>query len=384
MTSRKHPPTRTLRDKPDLLQLKRQAKELLQAFAAGGADAAAEVNAHYQGANPAGFALHDAQLVIARSYGFDSWPRLKAFVDGVTVRGLCDAVRTGDIHGVRSMLAARPELVHLDVAEDDEHRALHHAVLQRRPELVRLLMQHGADARKGIWPHRDATSPLTIATERGYADIVAIIREEEPRRSRMSAAAADTPVPAELLDAFQRGDQEAMIGSLDGHPSLIQARDPQSGMTALDWAAANLWDRLGAWLIDRGADVSARNRTGQTPLDLVGCEDETRSPDRSRLSTKIAGLLLGRGAERTVRWAIATGDTEFLRARHREGALPGQQGPPVASRHGLVTHAVQSERPDMLALLLDLGLDPDERVRVDGLEEVVYIAPAVYTITTCA
>ena len=129
MTSRKHPPTRTLRDKPDLAQLKRQAKELLQAFAAGGADAAAEVHAHYQGADPARFALHDAQLVLARSYGFDSWPKLKAFVDGVTVRGLCDAVRAGDIDVVRAMLVVRPELVHLDVAEDDEHRALHHAVL---------------------------------------------------------------------------------------------------------------------------------------------------------------------------------------------------------------------------------------------------------------
>jgi ankyrin repeat protein len=372
MTSGKHPPTRTLRDKPDLIQLKRQAKELLEAFAGGDTDTAAEVDAHYQGADPARFALHDAQLVIARSYGFDSWPRLKAFVDGVTVRGLCVAVRAGDVEVVKSMLAARPELVHRDVAEDDEHRALHHAVLQRRPDIVRLLMQHGADARKGIWPHRDATSPLTIASERGYTEIVEIIREEEPRRSRVSAAAADAPVPAVLLDAAQRGDQDAMISSLAGQPSLIHTTDPRSGMTALHWASAHLWDRLGAWLIARGADVSARNKAGQTPLDLVGCEDETRSPDRSHLSTKIAGLLLGRGAERTVRWAIATGDAEFLRARYREGALRSQDGPPGASRHGLVTHAVQSERPDMLALLLDLGLDPDERVRVDGLEEVVY------------
>ena len=364
MTSRKHPPTRTLRDKPDLAQLKRQAKELLRALAAGGTDARSEVNAHYQGAKPESFALHDAQLVLARSYGFDSWPKLKAFVDGVTVRGLCDAVRAGDIDGVRAMLVARPELVHLDVAEDDEHRALHHAVLQRRPEIVRLLMQHGADARKGIWPHRDATSPLTIATERGYADIVAIIRDEERRHSRVSATAADTPVPAKLLDAFQRGDEEAMIASLDAYPSLIHTPDPQRGMTALHWASANLWDRLGAWLIDRGADVSARNTRGQTPLDLVGCERETRSPDRSRLVTKISGLLLGRGAKRTVRWAIATGDADWLRTRHLEGALTSQRG--------LVTHAVKAERPDMLALLLDLGLDPDERARVDGLEEVVY------------
>ncbi len=364
MPPRKHPPTRTLRDKPDLAQLKRQAKELLQAFAAGGTDAAAEVDAHYQGADPARFALHDAQLVLARSYGFDSWPKLKAFVDGVTIRGLCDAVRAGDIDGVRAMLVVRPELVHLDVAEDDEHRALHHAVFQRRPEIVRLLMQHGADARQGIYPHRDATSPLTIATERGYADIVAIIRDEESRRSRVSAAAAETPVPADLLDAFQRGDEEAMIASLDAHPSLIHTPDPQGGMTALHWASANLWDRLGAWLIERGADVSARNTTGRTPLDLVGCKRDSRSPDRSRLITKIAGLLLGRGAERTVRWAITTGDVGWLRTRHLEDALTSQRR--------LVTHAVKSGRPDMLALLLDLGLNPDERERVDGLEEVVY------------
>jgi ankyrin repeat protein len=244
--------------------------------------------------------------------------------------------------------------------------------LQRRPEIVRVLMQHGADARKGIWPHRDATSPLTIATERGYAEIVAIIRDEEHRHSPVSAPAAETPVPANLLDAFQRGDQEAMIASLDAQPSLIRAPDPQTGMTALHWASANLWDRLSAWLIDRGADVSARNTAGQTPLDLVGCEHETRSPDRSRLSTKIAALLLGCGAERTVRWAIATGDADWLRTRHLNVAQTIHHGPPGATRHGLVTHAVKSGRPDMLALLLDLGLDPNERDRVDGLEDVVY------------
>jgi len=55
------------------------------------------VNAHYRGADPENFALHDAQLALARSYGFDSWPKLKAHVDGVTLRRLTDAVRTGDL-----------------------------------------------------------------------------------------------------------------------------------------------------------------------------------------------------------------------------------------------------------------------------------------------
>lgn len=78
-------PTRRLREHPNLEQLRRQAKELLSGFMKGDAAVAAEINAHYDTADTTTFALHDAQLVIARSYGFDSWPKLKAYVDGVTI-----------------------------------------------------------------------------------------------------------------------------------------------------------------------------------------------------------------------------------------------------------------------------------------------------------
>jgi hypothetical protein len=114
-------PTRKLREHPDLNQLKRQAKELLDAFL----DTAAvvEVNAHYHDASRFTFALHDAQLVLARAYGFDSWPKLKAFVDGSTVKRIEEAARNGDIAQLRAMLKQRPELVN--------SAALRHAVLRR-------------------------------------------------------------------------------------------------------------------------------------------------------------------------------------------------------------------------------------------------------------
>ncbi len=60
-----------LREHPDLDQLKRQAKELLDAFTSGAPDAVREVNAHYHAADRTRFALHDAQLVLARAYGLD-------------------------------------------------------------------------------------------------------------------------------------------------------------------------------------------------------------------------------------------------------------------------------------------------------------------------
>lgn len=364
MPLRKHLPTRTLRERPDLSQLKRQAKELLEAFARGDADAVAEVDSLYHEATRATFALHDAQLVLARSYGFESWPKLKAYVDGVTVGRLVEAVRAADIGTVRSLLAARPELVHLDVAEDDEHRALHHAVLQRQPDIVRLLMQYGADARKGIWPHRDATSPFTIATERGYKEIVEVIRLEEAKRSGAPAAFPEAAVASELVEAFRRGDESTLIRLFEASPALINAADPGDGRTALHWAAACLSEHLAGWLLAHGADARARTNAGRTPLDLLGSGCDARSPASRGLVTRIGQWLLRHGAERTARWAVAAGDIEWLRARHAESA-PFDDG-------GLLSVAVAWNQPEILGFLLSIGLDPDERERVTGLEDVVY------------
>ena len=64
---RKALPTRRLRERPDLDQLERQARVLLDAFRAGHAEAVREVRSHDRQADPSTFALHDAQLVLARA-----------------------------------------------------------------------------------------------------------------------------------------------------------------------------------------------------------------------------------------------------------------------------------------------------------------------------
>jgi ankyrin repeat protein len=275
---------------------------------------------------------------------------------------LVDAVNAGDITAVTSMLSTRPELVDVDVSEHDEHRALHYAVLQRRPAIVRLLMQQGADARKGIWPHRDATSPLTLATERGYEEIVEIIREEETKRSGSPAVFPDAAVTSELVEAFRRGDEATLIRLFEASPALINAADPSMGTTALHWAAAGLWENFAAWLLDRGADARARTKSGRTPLDVLG--SESRPPANRQLVAKIGQLLLRHGAERTIRWAVTTGDADWVRACHAKGAL--------LHEHDLVSLAVTSDQPEILRALLGFGFDPDERERLSGLEETVY------------
>ena len=69
--------------RPDFSQFKRQAKELLKAYRSGDASAVAEVQQHEHAPEQAVFALHDAQRVLARSYGFPSWQKLKSYVQTI-------------------------------------------------------------------------------------------------------------------------------------------------------------------------------------------------------------------------------------------------------------------------------------------------------------
>jgi ankyrin repeat protein len=361
MSRRKHTATRTLGSHPHLDQLKRQAKELLEAFTSGDADAAVEVHTHYHGANATTFALHDAQLVIARAYGFPSWPTLKAFVDGVTVRRLASAIRDGNVEGVRAMLAARPELVDLDQAENDERKPLHIAVLARQTEIARLLMQRGADPHCGIWPHRRATGALTLADERGEVAIAAIIRDEESRRARVRPESLAPETLAALSAAFERGDEDELIAVFAAQPSLVHLVDDR-GRTALHWAVVRLLPRFAGWLLEHGLDANLRASTGEAARDLIGhVHDE--NPHAGARRAAIEALLRRHDDETTAYDAIAAGDVVWLRARHAEGRL--------ADQRGLVTHAVRLRRPEILSLLLELGLDPDEKGRVGGLDEEV-------------
>src|ERR1700723_1555638 len=229
---------RRLPEQPNLEQLRKQAKELLQEFRAGVPSATAEVSQFERNPDSNRFALSDAQRVIARAYGFASWPRLKAFVDGANIARFAEAVQAGDLAQVRILLATPPELVATDRSENDEHRGLHYAVLRRDAAMVRLLMEAGADARKGIWPHRDATSALALARDRELSEIVAIIEEEERlRREEMSCPNATvTPMQDEISGAILHGDTAMAKRLLEEDRSLIQACD-RSGATPLHIAA---------------------------------------------------------------------------------------------------------------------------------------------------
>ena len=110
-------PTRTLPHKPSLAQLRKQAKELLKSYRAGKEAAVAEVERFERSPDPANFALADAQRVLARAYGFSSWPALKNHVEGVNFAALLTAAEAGDVAAVRQLAAARPDPLNPHLAE---------------------------------------------------------------------------------------------------------------------------------------------------------------------------------------------------------------------------------------------------------------------------
>ena len=367
-------PTRKLPTKPDLKQLKKQAKDLLKAFHSGESAAVAEVHAHYHGSTSevapeqGSFQLSDAQLVLARAHGFESWGKLKAFVDGVTISRFVATVQTGDINAVRAMIRQRPELVHMDTAGNNEQRGLHYAVLRRDVAMVRLLMQAGADARQGVYPHRDATTAFVLARDHDYQDIVAVIEEEEQHRREGLSCPNSTvsPLQDQINEAIREGDNATAIRLLEEDDSLIRACD-RNGGTPLHVAAQAANHTMVSWLLAKRASVRKRDANGLKPLDRAALGVDPRN-GRAKRFPAIASLLLEHGAEVTISAAVALADLERIRelASSDPGLLRGQIH---WWKGGLLTLAVKHGHLDVVRLLLDLEADVDERTMLHELEE---------------
>ncbi|HEY2296067.1 MAG TPA: ankyrin repeat domain-containing protein [Thermoanaerobaculia bacterium] len=128
-------PTKRLPSSPSLDHLKHQARDLLKAHAAGDPEASQRLREFHPrfgrstdaGIRSAKLALSDAQLAIAREYGFPSWARLKAQVErpertgpdlphheriaDPAFRRAVDLLDAGDADGLRAHLREHPGVV---------------------------------------------------------------------------------------------------------------------------------------------------------------------------------------------------------------------------------------------------------------------------------
>jgi Ankyrin repeats (3 copies) len=255
------------------------------------------VNAHYRGADVATFALHDAQLVLARAYGFASWPKLKGAVDGVTARQLIEAVRAGDLDKTETMLRVRPELA------------------QNNAELITLLERHGGflDAiSAGFARQTDAARRL--------------LEDEGAGRLRAGATSPGSTVAEDLLwTAAGGGDPEIVRLALE---RIDWPRDDERWM-------GSLWQALTCDAgVERGLDCVRQVLERADPN--LGASSRTMlhtvMARGGQAHVPYAELLLDRGARTDIRdellrstplgWACRWGRLHFVELLLARGADP--------------------------------------------------------------
>ncbi|MGH6810538.1 MAG: ankyrin repeat domain-containing protein, partial [Ensifer adhaerens] len=120
--------TRDLPANATLDSIRKQAKAFLKALKAG--DAAACQRALPYFADPAAIGLQDAQLVIAREFGFSSWTRLKTHLE----RAQSGKPATEQL--ANRFLALATASYFADIAADPERYAQAKALLDEHPEIA--------------------------------------------------------------------------------------------------------------------------------------------------------------------------------------------------------------------------------------------------------
>ncbi len=133
--------------RPNLDQLKHQAKDLLRAVHQNDPAAVAEFRKHHpkKGAKAierADAKLADVQAALARSYGLTSWPRL------VTACRMTDAIWRGDADTVRSLILKDPRLLHESargVPDSNWGPPMSYAANVGQDAIIAMLREMGAD-----------------------------------------------------------------------------------------------------------------------------------------------------------------------------------------------------------------------------------------------
>ncbi len=172
--------------------------------------------------------------------------------------------------------------VDVDVNKQDSsgQTPLHHAVENQSLRIIKLLLLQGADP--SIQDSRGAT-PLHIA-----------VKTNQDKAVRLLAEAGG---PFLLTDG--RGESPLSL-ALRNNPSLVEplvppsriAEEDSQGSRAIHYAAEMGNPESAGVLLDKGADVNARNLEGKTPLDLCLAFRESRD------HAETAFFLIRRGARR--------------------------------------------------------------------------------------
>lgn len=239
--------------------------------------------------------LSEAQLSVARSYGFPSWRRLKSYVDALNDVGqqLVNAVRTGDLVIMRRILDRYPELVNASTDPQNPltktwdgkpapvdiftKRLIHLAVVEGKGDALRLLIERGADLNV-----RDGGGRLALhdCFELGHDDLAKML--------------LDAGAMPDVCAAAAYGMHERLRETLEQDPS--QANDLTTGNSPLGWAVYGAQPLSATILFEHGAIV-----------DRAPYDSHAWGPAAMVASTAVTPVLLEHGANPN--WQNEAGDT---------------------------------------------------------------------------
>ena len=145
--------SRGLPERPHLDVPKREARELLDQWRHGKSDALERIrhcHPKFRTANDstiavATFRLSDAQLVIAREYGFAHWTALKQRVEGNSLAQALDAaIGADDRDAAVRLIQLQPQMLHVPVVSGNWGPPMSHAANLGRLEIIKAMAALGA------------------------------------------------------------------------------------------------------------------------------------------------------------------------------------------------------------------------------------------------
>jgi hypothetical protein len=287
---------RQLPSRPNLDQLKHQARDLLNAHKAGDGEALRRIRESHPrfgrlaeaDVRSARFTLSGAQLVIAREYGFVSWPQMKNHVAKAMSQAsdlleeLKQAFRSDKAAVVRQILERHPQLkakINEPIGPFDSPAIVN----ARSPEMLDVLLAAGADvnAKSNWWAG-------------GFGLLHGASRE-------LAAYAITRGAFVDIHAAARLGMIDRVRELIASDPKLVNAPGGD-GQTPLHFASTV---DSAAFLLDQGADIDARD------VDHESTPAQYMIDDRQ----DVARYLIERGCKTDILMAAALADIELVR-RH--------------------------------------------------------------------